>query len=141
MCNQQAGRRNSFLSYQIGSAHLEGLHGHVSRRGRKLNFGSACKGGQCVSLPTCRSISAIFAVLGSAATRTPTACYYSISREAPICWASLRRLDDYREEPGDGVMSVTGLLGFCGTPDAAGATGVTDDFWAAIDVGSGRPCG
>jgi hypothetical protein len=47
----------------------------------------------------------------------------------------------YRDVPGEGVTSVTGLLGFCGVFGAVGTTVVTVDFWPVIDVGSGKPCG
>ena len=47
-------------------------------------------------------------------------------------------METYREVPGEGVMSVTGLLGLCG---AAGTSVMTGDFWLAVDVGSGKPCG
>ena len=50
-------------------------------------------------------------------------------------------MDAYREVLGGGEMSVIGLLGLGGVAGAAGTTAVTGDFWPAIDVGSGKPCG
>jgi hypothetical protein len=51
-------------------------------------------------------------------------------------------MENYREVPGEGVMSVTGLLGLCGVVGTAGTAVVTGDFWPAIEIGrSGKPCG